>query len=335
MIKGQEPGFFRRNPWKLLAAGAVLSASALSLYEGFEASPEQAALEEFTSRGHVAASVSRPNEPNEPNAPKPEAAGPKTLRVYRGFEDPNYAIWDAQIIDYTSLWNREYSDHNGLPGWEPLDPEYFKTLCLYECRNGNVRAFRRNPAQFGNRGDPAFIVMRDGKEFGIPKGGYEDLHGYNPISPRFKELKTKQGKIKRVFDGWDFEEEGIIPPELCLKYGIGWLWHKNCIFDNVLTEEGPVRAYTIRSRDNLSGVAKRLGTTVQTIQKYSGIQDPDSIRAGQEISYRSARIGPEIVGFRGWLVPAGAVDMYNGIGKKDKDTNYLEGVREIYNKPKD
>lgn len=322
MEREQTPDFFRRHRFKLLGTVAVLAASAL--YQGTGANPEQTALEEFTGQRPVAAAVTEP------------ALEPRTLKVYRGFEDPNYAIWDAEIIDSVDFWNKEYEKYRELPNWGLLEPELYKCLCLYECRE-NPRAFRHNPPQFGNKGDPGFIIMRDGGEHGIPEGGYEELHGYKPIPPRFKLVKTKKGK-KRVFAGWDFEAEGIIPPELCLKYAAGWLMHKNCIWEETIVEEGPIRTYTVekgnKKLDTLSEIAPHLGTSIETIQKYNHI-NPDKIYPAQEIRYRETRIEPMVAGFRGLTVPEGAIDRYNGVRKRDKDPGYLNGVLKIYTKPID
>ena len=45
------------------------------------------------------------------------------------------------------------------------------------------------------------------------------------------------------------------------------------------------RAYTVRSGDNLSSIAGRLGTTVQSLVSMNGISNPDLIYAGQTLNY--------------------------------------------------
>lgn len=312
-------GFFTRH-WKALGTAVVLAASALAFNQKSEMSPEQAALEEFAGRGPVAASVSGPNEPGEPNNP---AETRKTLRVYERFEDPNYAMWDLEIIEDAAFWNDMYDDYNDLPGYELLSPEDYKRLCLYECR-GNPRAFRHNPPQFGNEGDPGFFVMRDGLECGIPKGGWPELKGYIPIPRKTKIVKGKNGK-KRKVRYWDFDAEGIIPPRKALWGGAGWLWHKNCVYGEVVIESGPIMKYKVEEDDSLWEIGRKFDTVPESILRHTSLEDPNNLSVGQVISYKAARKAFLPVRFRGWLVPDGGADRYNGGG----DSNYLAGIKGI------
>ncbi|MCT0446409.1 LysM domain-containing protein, partial [Lactococcus cremoris] len=45
------------------------------------------------------------------------------------------------------------------------------------------------------------------------------------------------------------------------------------------------RTYTVRSGDNLSSIASRLGTTVQSLVSMNGISNPNLIYAGQTLNY--------------------------------------------------
>ena len=45
------------------------------------------------------------------------------------------------------------------------------------------------------------------------------------------------------------------------------------------------RVYTVRSGDNLSSIANRLGTTVQSLVSMNGILNPSLIYAGQTLNY--------------------------------------------------
>ncbi|MDM7501813.1 LysM domain-containing protein, partial [Lactococcus lactis] len=42
---------------------------------------------------------------------------------------------------------------------------------------------------------------------------------------------------------------------------------------------------TVRSGDNLSSIASRLGTTVQSLVSMNGISNPNLIYAGQTLNY--------------------------------------------------
>ena len=45
------------------------------------------------------------------------------------------------------------------------------------------------------------------------------------------------------------------------------------------------RTYTVQSGDNLSSIASRLGTTVQSLVSMNGISNPNLIYAGQTLNY--------------------------------------------------
>ncbi|MCT4406631.1 LysM domain-containing protein, partial [Lactococcus cremoris] len=45
------------------------------------------------------------------------------------------------------------------------------------------------------------------------------------------------------------------------------------------------RTYTVSSGDNLSSIASRLGTTVQSLVSMNGISNPNLIYAGQTLNY--------------------------------------------------
>lgn len=49
--------------------------------------------------------------------------------------------------------------------------------------------------------------------------------------------------------------------------------------------------YTIKSGDNLSKIAKQLGTTVQELQRQNNISNPNFIVAGKTIKYSPPREG--------------------------------------------
>ncbi|OJG80818.1 LysM domain protein [Enterococcus ratti] len=45
------------------------------------------------------------------------------------------------------------------------------------------------------------------------------------------------------------------------------------------------RTYTVRSGDNLSSIASRLGTTYQALAQRNGLSNPNLIYPGQTLSY--------------------------------------------------
>jgi len=251
------------------------------------------------------------------------------LLVYRGHEDSVWQMWDGAIIEAVDFWNHQFSQYKDLPNWEPLDPNVVKAMFIYECRN-HPEAFKHLPAQFGNQGDPGFTVSRDGGEFMIPEGGFADLKPYKPVPRRSRMGKNRKGEPVKVYY-WDFNEPGIVPPELSIMYGVRWLWQKNAALGFTTTENGPVNSYVVRRGDTLWDIAKKLKTTPVTIARYTGwIDDPymelPESSIGKTLQYREARREAAPSGFDGWST---AIQEYNGGG----DPNYGKGVDDMFRNP--
>lgn len=81
-----------------------------------------------------------------------------------------------------------------------------------------------------------------------------------------KQLKAKNGRSTYLIDN-----------------GFGWI--NDGDVSKVGTAPEPVKTYTVKSGDTLSGIASKLGTTVASLQAKNGISNPNLIYAGQTLKY--------------------------------------------------
>lgn len=124
----------------------------------------------------------------------------------------NTEAYDNLILQETNYWNSVYAKH----GATPLNPDLVKAMILQE--SGTTRdAYFHDPMQIANKGDFALTVLGQGTESGIPKKGYKELHG-------IKHTPRKNGD-------WDYSNSNMTP-ELSIRYGIRWLFHKRSKFNN-------------------------------------------------------------------------------------------------------
>lgn len=299
---------------------------------GTDTKPAAVRLAEPSPEPLLMQAVARPEAeaeaPMEPAISGAEAANPvlhgreaARMREFPGYEDPVFSSYDTLIVQYTDFWNDAFKD---VPGAEPLDPNLVKSMILEETGGHTDRDYLHDPMQIANEGDYALDVLRDGLEPLIPERGYSDLRGIDNTPKKYRTVK-KKGKEVSVFAGWDHSKSEITP-ELSIKYGIRWLWHKNLIPATrvIEDEKSPLQTYTVEPGDTLSEIANRFGTTVSTIKKYSRMKNPDMIAVGQQIAFRKARTEAIPAGVRGWRE---AVARYNGGG----NLNYASEVFGIYN----
>lgn len=254
----------------------------------------------------VAGALVAANLPGEEREPARPAAYRASVReaprlAIPGWDDPVYALHDAEILEQTAYWNAQFAS---LPGYEPLDPEVVKAMVLKEA-GGDLDAFAYDPLQIANAGDFALHVLRDGLEVSVPPGGYADLQDIQE-TPRGRKTVQKTVKGEKVpveISFWDYgSHEHRITPELSIRYGIRWLWQKNMRFDEVVVEDhaSPLLSYTVQPGDCLDTIAKKQGTTVETLKTYSDIDNPSLIRPGQLLHFKPARRSLMVVGLRGW-----------------------------------
>lgn len=174
-------------------------------------------------------------------------------------------------------------------------------------------AFKYDPMQIANQGDYALDILANGKE-GI--GVLEKAlgMGFRSLLDGVRHTQRKKGK-------WDYSGSKMTGEKSILG-GVAYLAHKAAIYGTKEEEIGEILKTSVRRGDSLSKIAKREGTTIETLRKHNPNANPNKLRAGQELQYRKAKIVPCITGWRSWDE---AVKRYNGGG----NPNYLKEVKAV------
>lgn len=215
----------------------------------------------------------------------------------------NCGLWIAQYPNYTPTgyqdkpWNegayscaiRQYTSSGRLPGYNGnLDLDKFYGDRDAWMRYVNPKGSTPNPtpkppveqnAPQGSTLDLAYRVMRN--EFGTGDDRKKAL------GSRYDEV---QGFITHIYNS---SAAALANEVLTGKYGNGEV-RKTVLgnrYDEVqkvingVVSNPKVRTYTVKSGDNLSTIAKRLGVSVQHLVSKNGIKNPNLIYAGQKLTY--------------------------------------------------
>lgn len=217
----------------------------------------------------------------------------------------NCGLWIAQYPNYTTTgyqdtpWNegayscaiRQYTSSGRLPGYNGnLDLDKFygdrDAWMRYVNPKGSTPAPNPAPkppveqnAPQGSTLDLACRVMRN--EFGTGDDRKKAL------GSRYDEV---QGFITHIYNS---SAAALANEVLTGKYGNGEV-RKTVLgnrYDEVqkvingVASKPKVRTYTVKSGDNLSTIAKRLGVSVQHLVSKNGIKNPNLIYPGQKLTY--------------------------------------------------
>jgi len=177
--------------------------------------------------------------------------------------DSRWHEYDCDIQRLVSQFNRHLAD---TAGYIRLDWQYIKAMVWTESGGPDSRAWRDNPIQIGNPGDPGLTALfsnNEGGELIMPP----DLRGKLTIA------STR------------------ISPQMNIGAGIAYLLmrHATYGFATVLDEQNNATYdVLVKSGDTLEKIAKLNGTTVDTLKKSnSGIF---ALRPGQSLKYQKASI---------------------------------------------
>lgn len=114
-----------------------------------------------------------------------------------------------------------------------------------------------------------FVPIVDGKT---------DWNGYGR-----SEIQKAIAKAKQLGFDWGGDWKGFIDkPHLQYNYK-GYGTDKELDAKQTSTPTTPKTTYTVQKGDTLSGIAKKCNTTVDALQKLSGISNPNLIRVGQKL----------------------------------------------------
>lgn len=214
---------------------------------------------------------------------------------------------NARVHD--KIIDKHYRKYAEKLGNLPFSQEAVKAVMRVE--SGNSKAFFYDPMQIANEGDPALDVLINSLE-----------NTYLITDEEFrKKLKTKKKTpwIKTKKAGYRDYSRSNMEPETSIEGGIAWLIHKAAVYSFRDIEEGEFFAYRAEKGDTLDRIAKKQGTTMNTILKYNPETNAKSLRAGEILSLKKARARAYI---SGWRSQEDAIKRYNGGG----DPHYVRKV---------
>lgn len=144
--------------------------------------------------------------------------------------------------------------------------------------------------QIGNKGDPAFDVLKNSAE------GSHLIMGETLLS--------------------DIKADNINNPVANVQAGIAYLYTRMAKFDIksvTNTKDKTVHTHKVIAKDTLDGIGKAKGTTVEVLKKLNPGVSPTSLRIGQVLKYRKAARKMVITGWRAFDTQT-ISDRYNGGG---------------------
>jgi hypothetical protein len=212
------------------------------------------------------------------------------LRIKPTF-DPRWNGYDKLIQQEVDGYNKRLK---GFAGYADLYWRLVKAMVWTEVMAGPKDPhWAADPMQIGNPLDPGLKVLRTGAE-------HSDLI----TTPELR--KALAGKLTG---------------ELSIKGGIAWLVTKAMKTKLVTRYEPALRNYSVRDGDTLGAIARREGTTVESLAKTNRL-DPNAIlKKGTQLGYQKGSAAWSIDGWQPWWPDA--VRAYNGAG----DSQYLVKVQ--------
>jgi hypothetical protein len=186
-----------------------------------------------------------------------------TKTVDDGISNKKWDEYDETIKSEVDDYNRRFS--------LKLDWKIFKALLWVESGGPSSSAWTTRPMQIGNKGDPGYAVVRDGKE----AAGL-----------------IMSDKLKVDIKG------DINKPELNIRAGIAYALTR-LVKSEMQSVDDPkdttVYEYTVAPGDSFDRIAKNVGSTVASMQK----QNPTvkMLQPKQKVKYRKASIQRVITGW--------------------------------------
>jgi LysM domain len=169
--------------------------------------------------------------------------------------------WD----DYDTLISGEVADYNSRFSFS-IDWKFFKALVWTESGGPPSGAWKTRAMQIGNKGDPAWAVVKAGKE--------------NTAIIRSAAVK------KLIDDGTSIEN-----PSFNIKVGLVYAVTRCSIFSSVVSDS-TMRTYEVVSGDNPEKIARKAGTTVANLMANNPNLNPATLQIKQKLNYQLATIRP-------------------------------------------
>ena len=183
------------------------------------------------------------------------------------------AAWD----DYDQLIQTEVNDYNQrlatTPGFLKIDWKVFKAVVWVESGGPSSAAWKGRAMQIGNKGDPGYSVVKEGKE----------------AAPLVMSDKLKQ----------DIKAGDINKPELNIRAGIAYALTRLVTSDmrSVDDKDPTINEYTVVPGDSLDAIARKVGTTVASLKQLN--PTANVLQPKQKLKWRKASIQRVITNWMG------------------------------------
>lgn len=183
-------------------------------------------------------------------------------------EDTRWAEYDCDIQRAVTQYNQHL---RSTPGYIMLDWRLIKAMIWTESGGPDSRAWRNNPIQIGNPGDPGLRALLSDKE-----------GGPLIIPPELK------GKLSIA--------SASATPQMNIRAGIAYLLMRLAQYDvGTVPDRDDKKMYeaVVKAGDSLDRIARAGGTTVDTIRRLN--PGTAVLRPGQILKYQKAAVQKIIV----------------------------------------
>lgn len=177
--------------------------------------------------------------------------------------DSRWHAYDCDIQRIVGQFNRHLST---TTGYVPLDWRLIKAMIWTESGGPMTRAWRDNPIQIGNPGDPglnALFSKKEGGELIIPP----------ELQDRLTAASTRTS------------------PQMNISAGVAYLLMRLAKFDFATVPDSQDKStydVPVKPGDTLEKIARLNGTTVDTLKKLNG--SATALRPGQSLRYQKASV---------------------------------------------
>jgi hypothetical protein len=222
--------------------------------------------------------------------------------------DSRWSEYDQKIKTEVSTLNKKFAATT--PNFKELDWRKVKAMVWVEVQAGpDSDAWKSNPLQIGNAGDPGLPALKEGKE-------HTDLIVSDELRTKLKQL-------------------GKMNAEIGLKAGVAWLFRKAAKFEHKeVVDSAASSTYTMKAGDTLEKIARDQGTTIDILMKDNAIDAAAAkkLQPGKVLKFRKAHKQWQISGWQDWDQ---AIKDYNGGGDPkylDKVTNEFKKIARFFEK---
>jgi hypothetical protein len=208
--------------------------------------------------------------------------------------------WDQ----YDLLIQTEVRAYNGrflsTPNYPSLNWQLMKAVVWVESGGPKAQAWKTRPMQIGNPGDPGAATLKSGAE--------------------------GSSLIMRPELWQDIKTKSLDDPQLNIRAGIAYLLTRLVTVGKESLPDAHDFAeheYKVAQGDSFWTIARKLGTTVETVRKFNPSVSPQHLRPGQIIKYRKAKMTDVIEGWKQFTT--NNIATYYNVG----DSSYAEKLNYV------